>query len=253
MKIKYYYDGFGEINEEYERKLNIIGLNQEKDIKHTGYIYVLNIDGTDVCKIGTSVNVFERIQAIRQIIKSVFPYIENAITYNVYISKPVHQRFKLEKDLHNIFSLNNLDGEWFKCDFNEVITVLKKVQQAYIYERGLEYVHYMFEEKYYNLYLLEKEFSRIKYLKCVSSLLFEKYLRQEKSKLFSPNGFYLSDNCTPYELCQALEDYLSFIDKANLKELTSLDRTKINSYKVNARKQIMSLISKIKEGVFNDN
>lgn len=253
MKIKYYYDGVGEIDEKYQEKLNIIGLNQEKNINYTGYIYILNIEGTDVCKIGTSAYVFERIQAIRQIVKSVFPYIENAITYNVYISKPVHQRYKLEKELHNIFSMDNLDGEWFKHELNEVIKVLQKVQQSYIYERGLKHVQYMFDEKYYNLYLLEKEFNRVKYLKCVSRLLFEKYLRQEKSELFSPNGFYLSNNCTPEELCIALEDYLSFIDNANLKELVSIDRTKINSYKVNARKQIMSLISKIKEGAFNAN
>ncbi|MCC0782919.1 hypothetical protein IR152_07430 [Clostridioides sp. ES-S-0108-01] len=95
MNIKYIFDGYGEVTQKDDVKLNL--LTKDGITDNIGYLYILNIEGFNVCKIGTSLNVFKRISGIRQVVRCVFPHIENSIHYNVFISKPVSDRFKLEK------------------------------------------------------------------------------------------------------------------------------------------------------------
>lgn len=249
-KITYLYDGIGPIDESYEDKIRLTGLNLGKD-EDVGYIYILNINGSDVCKIGTTTRIFERISAIRQIVKSVFPFIENSITYNVYISKPITQRFKLEKELHKIFYSYNIDGEWFKCSYDKAIETLQEHQKGHVSDVGMNHVFSMIDDKKYKHYLLDKEFDRIKYLKCISCLDFEAYLTEKYPFLFCPNNFSLSDNSTPHNVCAALEDYNIHIQSITLNDTDLSDTKKLYAYKLNAKKQLLNLIQKIKGGDFD--
>lgn len=251
MKVCYFYDSIGEIDESYEDKINLVGFDTNKNKMNIGYIYILNIKDADVCKIGTSQWIFNRIASLRQIIKSIFPYIENSITYNVYISKPVKHRFELENNLHKHFQKDNIDGEWFKCSFHDAIKVLQNTQKDFVFEKGLEHVRYMISNNGYKKYLLDKEFNRIKHLKCLLNLNFKKFLLAENPKLFTENYLELSENCTPNDLLLLLEKYLLYLKSGISIEQTTLNNRKFYSYRINAQKQVTEFIKDIKEGKYN--
>ncbi|WP_226888276.1 GIY-YIG nuclease family protein [Paraclostridium bifermentans] len=80
---------------------------------------MLNISGSDICKIGCANYVFERINQIRRIVKSAFSFYQEYYSYNIYISSTLKNtmKFSLESELHSIFKYNNLDEKLFKFDF----------------------------------------------------------------------------------------------------------------------------------------
>jgi hypothetical protein len=217
MKIKYFYTVYGEIDEKLQKR-----------IPYGNYVYILNISGSDVCKIGYATYVFGRMNQIRRIVKSIFPFIENSITYNVYISSPlkdVESKRALESELHSIFKENNLDGEWFKCSFNEAISNLKERELKYIDSNNLKYILSLFDDKVYIRKEIFEKFNRLQYLKAFKELEFKKFAEHHSPELFDQNRFFrlnLNGPTTKENLINILKSFLEYIEcnpgKSNYKK-----------------------------------
>lgn len=226
MKVKYFYTIYGEIDERLQKR-----------IRYGNYVYILNIAGSDVCKIGHASYVFDRINQIRKIVKSVFPFIENSITYNVYISSPLknaESKRSLESKLHNIFRENNLDGEWFKCDFQTAINVLKEKEFNYIDCYKLKYILSLFDDKIYNRKIFLDNFNKLKYLKSFEELEFKKFAESFLPECFDQGKFFyvnLSDNATEEDLINILKKFLEYIECNSSKSKYKKEVTKrINTF-----------------------
>ena len=228
MKIKYFYSIYGELEEKlYSR------------ISYGEYVYILNISGSDVCKIGHTRYIFTRIKQIRNIVKSVFPFIENSITYNVYISSPLKDadsKRALESELHTIFRENNLDGEWFKCDFNTVINTLREREFDYIDVSKLKYSLSIFDDKVYKRNRCFNSFNHLQYLKSFQALEFKNFLKHHYPGLLDQNK-HLSLNINS----SATEEYLINILK-NFSEYIKCIHNKSN-YKKDVTERINKFIS----------
>ena len=233
MKIKYFYTIYGEINE-----------NLQKRVPYGNYVYILNISGSDVCKIGHASCVFERIRQIRTIVKSVFPFIENSITYNVYMSSPLinaESKRALESELHGIFKDNNIDGEWFKCDFETAINTLREREFNYINFSRLKYTLNTFDDKIYKKINCFDSFNKLQYLKAFKKLEFIKFIESHYPKLLDSNKiFYLNLNSsiTEEDLINILKNFLKYIDSNQSN----------SQYKKDVAKRIDTFISKYKTG-----
>lgn len=231
MKIKYFYTIYGEINEKLQKR-----------IPYGNYVYILNISGSDVCKIGCATHVFERINQIRRIVKSVFPFIENSITYNVYISSPLknsESKFSLESELHSIFKDSNLDGEWFKCDFETAINTLKEKEFNYIDFSYLRYILNIFDDRIYKKLNCFDSFNRLRYFKAFEKLEFIKFIESHYPKLLDCNKMFCL-NLNSY----IDEDYLINILKDFLKYIESSQSS--SRHKKDANKRITTFISEYK-------
>lgn len=209
MKIKYFYTIYGEINEKLQKR-----------IPYGNYVYILNISGSSVCKIGCATHVFERINQIRKIVKSVFPFIENSITYNVYISSPLknsESKFSLESELHSIFKDSNLNGEWFKCDFETAINTLKEKEFNYIDFGYLRYTLNVFDDRIYKKLSCFDSFNRLRYFKSFEKLEFIKFIESRYPKLLDCNKMFclnLNSSIDEDYLINILKDFLEYIESS---------------------------------------
>lgn len=217
MKIKYFYSIYGELEEKlYSR------------VPYGEYVYILNISGSDVCKIGHTRYIFNRINQIRNIVKSVFPFIENSITYNVYISSPLKDAYSkraLESELHTIFREHNLDGEWFKYDFNTVINTLREREFYYIDVSQLKYILSIFDDKIYKKNRCFDSFNRLQYLKSFQTLEFKKFLKHNYPESLDQNMHFrlnINSSTTEEDLINILKNFLEYIkctpNKSNYKK-----------------------------------
>lgn len=231
MRIKYFYTIYGEINE-----------NLQKRVPYGNYVYILNISGSDVCKIGHASCVFERIRQIRTIVKSVFPFIENSITYNVYISSPLidaESKRALESKLHSIFKNSKIDGEWFNCNFETATNTLREKEFNYIHFNRLKYTLNTFDDKIYKKINCFDSFKRFQYLKAFKKLEFMNFIESHYPKLLDSNKiFYLSLNSsiTEENLIDILKNFLKHIDSNQSN----------SKYRKDVSKRIDTFISKYK-------
>ncbi|ENZ9534564.1 TPA: GIY-YIG nuclease family protein [Clostridioides difficile] len=246
MKIKYIFDDYGEVTEKNKLQMNLVGKCSYKDT--IGYIYILNIEGSNVCKIGTAFHIFERIGSIRQIVKCVFPYVENAITYNVFISKPVFNKFKLEKTIHNIFSEKKLDGEWFNSSFEETIKILKQEEVNYIHTEAYNNILSLFDPNIYYKYIWHKDWIRLVYLKSIINLGFHKFIDRNYSNLFNNSSTDLRPETSLDDILELLKNYQKYINdnKKALRIELDIDSNKFYNYINSVNKKLSEFIEKYK-------
>lgn len=107
-------------------------LKEIKSVKNSdgGYVYVI-LANDETIKIGVTVQPYTR-----------FRQIENASGKTItdwVLSKPCSNYFEIERDMHEKFKLNRLEGEWFKCNFNIAKELLNKYKLTDIkYKTSLE-------------------------------------------------------------------------------------------------------------------
>lgn len=221
LKINYYLGTYGKLDEKLYKR-----------VSRSNYVYIININDSNVCKIGSSANVFDRMAQIRPIIKSVFPFIENSITYNVYISQPLlspENKRMLEFKMHDIFKENLIDGEWFKCDFSTAVQRLQLEEIVHVDTKMYKNTLNKFIESNYEEELFIKDFDKFKYYIPIKEVHFAGYMNKypkdylkSKSdilKVISDFKIYLSSKsskeigCSPNYKTQALNKINKFLAK----------------------------------------
>lgn len=227
MKIKYFYTIYGEVEEKLQKR-----------IPFGHYVYILNISGSDVCKIGYATYIFQRMNQIRRIIKSIFPFIENSITYNVYIFSPLksaESKRKLESELHKVFKENSIDGEWFKCNFEIAINTLKEKKFNYINHTKLKNTLNLFDDDSYNTEMFLQKFNDMTHLKAFKELNFSEFIEVNYSELLNNNKYsytHLKDSATKDDIINILTSFAKHIEVNSNK----------SKYKKDVLKRIENLI-----------
>lgn len=74
-------------------------------------IYLANVIGTDLYKIGVTTNVSNRIRAIQTY---------NALKVSIYATYKCQCGYRAETYLHNMFKKKNTNGEWFTLNNNDL-------------------------------------------------------------------------------------------------------------------------------------
>lgn len=82
-------------------------------------IYILNIENTNLYKIGVSQNINRRLKDI-----------SNSMPFNVNLifSLNVKNTYDLESKLHNMYSEFYIKNEWFELGINEIFNIIKLCQ-----------------------------------------------------------------------------------------------------------------------------
>lgn len=78
---------------------------------HNEVVYLANVVGTSLYKIGVTTNVSNRIRAIQT---------HNALKVYIYATYKCQCGYRAEAYLHSVFKKKNTNGEWFTLDNNDL-------------------------------------------------------------------------------------------------------------------------------------
>lgn len=108
------------------RQQNARKVNSNKN--PDGYIYILQIEEFDLYKIGVSQNVKRRIKDIRSNNPFYCKLIYVGSFYDVY---------EIEKQIHELFSINKFKGEWFKSYKDDIKDLIDSLSVEYLKKHDL--------------------------------------------------------------------------------------------------------------------
>lgn len=253
MDTKITYADYGSISQSDYSKFNIVPFGCKCEDR-AGYIYIINIIGTNLCTFGHAVHALDKIKSDVKIYSNALPLQGSSLSFQAYMSKPVVKRKFLLAELDKQFSKCQVNDIWYDCGYENAIHVLQSLEPSCICTPALEHVSALLSEDGYSLYCLQQKYSKFVYRKSIQLFKFNYFMLTNYPHLYNNDSIYHF----PFETCAydikcALDDYLDYLitSKDSLRADTNLPASKSYSSYTQAVKYTKEFITDLNNYIHN--